>query len=929
MFAKAANSTPAVPSRNALRVLRQLAFAGSTVGSFCTLAVITYDSHRRVRVAEQIIENKRILHTSAPNYDATASAQRLATMMEAAEAGEFMGLASLKDRKPRRAGDAEVPLTENTNPTDPLRPRARSLPKWAQSGPRELSARRTPDRLDEIAARARNRVALAREAKEASEARAAGDIPLEDKVCDLLKEDREIEAATLFIKHTQPETDERVPVSLERQDLMRTLFVANCVKGNIFLARALFEHMEKVSEVDEEIWSTMMHLLAKEGHIESVGAIFERHQAKFTVPNYMLEVVLRCLLESRRLSGAKFLFYARIKHDAGGGLCGTYLDGLWKKTRKIDLINAEFHQILSALEELELRPTEKIFNPLVKAYTEAGNFEEAEALVADMAAKFGVKPGCRTFGLLVYSRALTCDWEAVMNGLHEMHELGFTTDHRQFARVFDRVLLEYYPVHSGPQILDFVMTCLNQFNIRPDRVLHRHILEALIERGDPSAISQITRLAEEHKWNTGFDQHDLIRTLEARRISMQGTPVGFWRMLQAAKKQYGMATSSRRLMGHSADYYSLEDGALRPNRKASETYPQTVNRLVDKRKSMAVHMPLHKRQEHYIHAGKFTKAIKDFNKANKSGHHIKAIHIKLAVIAKILNNGLGSLEDAQKTIKDEWHYWSRVPTIQNNPRFPQFVPIFFQQILQIERNSIREAALLKMALFEFYNICDDASHLNVKNHAAVSLARNLISQRRPRIASQVLMALYQSKWRKIYDFDQVLIKILLRAFANFGDARGVWWCLLTVISRKEIVLPEFVVEAKRLMPTLEGKLHDQSPGSEHSHNLAVLRKVLIVLEQKASGLGNWATIHSAPDLKAQGRAKPASRSLKEQKLLPSASVAEVARSFDEEMEMDFLVSRKPVQRSALGRIWDEHRMVTASRLQPEDPQYPHARSEAQ
>ncbi|KAJ5596967.1 hypothetical protein N7450_003425 [Penicillium hetheringtonii] len=109
MFANAANSTPAVPSRNALRVLRQLALAGSTVGGFCTVGVVTYDVHRRVRVAEQIIENKRTLRTSAPNYDATASAKRLAMMMEAAEAGEFLGLDSLKNKPPSAADRGHQP----------------------------------------------------------------------------------------------------------------------------------------------------------------------------------------------------------------------------------------------------------------------------------------------------------------------------------------------------------------------------------------------------------------------------------------------------------------------------------------------------------------------------------------------------------------------------------------------------------------------------------------------------------------------------------------------------------------------------------------------------------------------------------------------------------------------------------------------------
>lgn len=97
MISKRTSGTPAVPSRNALRLLRQLALAGSTVGGFCTVAALTYDVHRRVRVAERIVENKRTIQTSAPRYDATSAARRLARMMEAAEAGEYKGAESLRE----------------------------------------------------------------------------------------------------------------------------------------------------------------------------------------------------------------------------------------------------------------------------------------------------------------------------------------------------------------------------------------------------------------------------------------------------------------------------------------------------------------------------------------------------------------------------------------------------------------------------------------------------------------------------------------------------------------------------------------------------------------------------------------------------------------------------------------------------------------
>lgn len=920
MFANAANSTPVVPSRNALRVLRQLAFAGSTVGSFCGVAVITYDVHRRVRVAEQIIENKRTLHTSAPNYNATASAQRLAVMMEAAEAGEFMGLASLKNRKTTLTREKEESQSEEADVEPSPQHRARPTPRWFQPGPSHATAPPSPDNGTVMRMRAENRLALAREAREADAARAAGQLPLEDRIRDLIQEDREIEAAQVFMDNVP--AVKGVKLSEDRRVLMRRLFAANCMKGNIFIARSLFRHMEKLSELDSEIWSTMMHLLAKEGHVESVGAIFERHHAKLTVPVHLLEVIIRSLLESRRLTLAKYLFYARIKHDDNGGLCGAYLDGLWRKTRRIELLKTEFNKILIALADLDRGPTEKIFNPMVKAYIEAGDFEAAETLVAAMPSEFNVKPGCRTLGLVLYGKAIQCNWEGVMNGLQEMHDLGFTKDKKSFALVFDRVFLEYYPAHAGPQIFDFLMTCINEFKIRPDKILHRHILEAIVERCDSNCLKIITQMAEERKWNTGVEQYELIKILEARRVSMQDTPVGLWRMLQAAKQQYGSVASNRRLLGSSADNFSLREHVLQPiHRDADRSFPESMNNLV-KSKPVNRYMSLSKRQEHHIHAGNFSKAVASFQQASKSGHPIKPIHLQLTVIATLLEGGMSALKEAQKLIKSEWSYWSRIPKTQFTTRFPRFVPIFFQQILQIEHRQTRESTLLNMALFEFYKICDDTPLLNVKHHLSVAIARQLIMEGRSDSAIEVLTAVYMSSWRKSHGFDQVQLKILMRAFAMTGHLRGVWWCMMTILSRQEAVLYDFVVEAKRLLPLLEKQYPQQDSKSNEWQNMQQLNHVMVALEDKAAGRPHWKTVYACPETKQRRRAGLASQTGNGHDLLPSTSIESLVQSFDEEMEMDWLQNRTQVDFYTLQSLWDENRMVTERLVQPEEAEYP-------
>lgn len=919
MFANAANSTPAVPSRNALRVLRQLALAGSTVGGFCTVGVVTYDVHRRVRVAEQIIENKRTLRTSAPNYDATASAKRLAMMMEAAEAGEFLGLDSLKNKPPVRQ-------TEGTNPTQSQSP----LDSHEESHRQQFGSDKSSEigkygpfshsRSEQIKQQAVTRVALARGIEQIQQVSEDVDMKIETRIAQLISKDLEIEAGNVFLRHIHP--DAEMTMSSETRDVARQLFAANCMKGNTFLARTIFERMENLNMIDAQTWATMMHLLAKEGHIDSVGSIYERHQSVLHVPAYLLEVVLRCLLESRRMSSAKNLFFTRFRDDENGGLCGAFLDGLWRKTRNINLIVTEFRDILSKLANLERLPTEKVFNPLVKAFVENGQYEDAEALVADMPKVHDVQPGIRTLGLLLYARALSCDWEGVHAGLREIHRLGFTRDKRSFAYVFDRVFLEFYPGHSGREIVDFVVHCIETFDLAPDKVLHRHILEALVERGNADLIGQINRMAKDRQWNTGVDQDYFLGVLNARRVSMQDSPVGFWRMLQAAKIQYGQVASSRRLLGTGSSSYSLDRSVLYPiHQPADETFARTLNDLVQT-KPISNYVPLRKQMENHINGGRFDEALQAFRTAGYAGYVLKPNHIHLAVISSLLGRGRLGLADAQIIIKSEYPYWLKGPKIRTNPQFPLVPPIFFQQVLQLGDN-VSDSTLYKVALFEYYHLCQDTPNLTVKHHALASLSKRLMSTRQNRRAINILTAVYKSKWRKTHGFDQVLFKMLIRAFTHSKNVRGVWWCIMAVLARQEPVHRDFFVEVQRLMPYMEKICtRSESDNPDASRNIKVLHRLSSVLRHSMKGDEAWINRTPRPSSKSNSRTQVVSRSAEEQRNLPEGSLESMLEQFDEEMELDLLMSGNPHPEQRLKQVWGEYSLLTQDRWLPEDAEYP-------
>lgn len=923
MFAKTANATPAVPSRNALRTLRQLALAGGTLGGFCAVAAITYDAHRRVRVAEKIIENKRTLHSSAPYYDAKASARRLAAMMEAAEAGQFMGLDSLKNGEQQKIY-AETDVPEVSEP-------AHSSPVQPDFATRKLNLRIPPispfkyrsSNVDERGT-IQDQAALAWEA-ENEPAREEGELSTDERIREMVLQNKEIEASNLFLNLTPPRAGEFI--SAQRRELGCQLFVANCTKGNIYIARSLFERLEKWTYVDSELWGMMMHLLAKEGHVESVGRVYDKYWDRLDVPVHLLEIVLRCLLESRRLRSAKWLFYDRLKHDEGCGMCGAYLDGLWRKTHKSELMDREFRTILKSLIDMGRKPTEKVFNPLLKSFIEAGKFEDAETLVKDMPEKWGVQPGCRTLGLLAYGRAVMGDWDGVMTELREMHSLGLTQEKRNFAHVFDRVFLEYYPSHTGREIYDFLVGCINEFGIKPDNTLHRHILEALIDRGDAEMVKQISHMSETQRWDSGIDENDIVRILKARRVSMEQTPIGLWRMIQAARVHHGLVASSRRLMGTSAASYSLDRDVLAPiHLNAKENYSVSANMLLAKR-SVDVYIPLHKRMEQAIHAGRFVDALKAFRHANSNGHPIKSLHVQLAVIATILDGGRDALGEAKELIKGEWAYWHKMPSVRYTAPEPRFTPIFFQQLVQLKRARVRDITVYKLALFEFYNLCAEKPTLIAKHHVSAALAHRLIRRDQGGTAIAVLRAVYLSKWRKILGFDQVQLKLLLRAYAQARYARGVWWCLLTVLSRHEPISPDFRAEVRRAMPGLKKALHEMNGDVRYPHadNLRALKQASHAVEMKCKGDPYWSRFEVDLQLKSKMRAQRVIQDCTSQHVLrPGETLEKVITEFDEEIAFDLLLNGQYFTEDPkeLERTWDEMTLSFQTRIQPENTGYP-------
>ncbi|KAL4792377.1 squalene epoxidase-domain-containing protein [Aspergillus venezuelensis] len=907
-----AHGPPAAPSHNALRTLRRLALAGSTVGSFCAVAAITFDVHRRVTVAERIVESKRAIQTSAPRYDATSAARRLSRMMDAAEAGEFVSLEAWREEE-RKARKSRLGMESDSKPPNGKPPRAalkrngtqfetarpyaddvlsnevidfvtelereRIIPQ-RKDGYQIPSSRPPPPSLasQQIAQSPNWESATATEDSR-SELRSEEQPTLHEHMKALISQRKYIDAAQAFLD-AHPASIKGI--STERRELAVAAFYLNCRKGNVFVARSVFERLEDVDHVSPTMWKILIVTLAQRGCIESAASVFVRHRTEFHLPGILLDVVLRCLLESRRLTSAKWLILRNLSKDKDGGLCAAYLTGLWKKTRSIELLNLQFVKIVTMLRRLKKRLTAKHLNPMLKAYVESGKFAEAEAFVREMTTTHQIKPLCWTKGYIVYGKALQCDWTAVDEGLEEMHVLGLTKEKTDFTRVFDRIFLEYWPSHTSDQIRDFLYRHIDRFNVTPDDVLYQHILEALVEKGNENIVSEFVDMGRERGWEIKINVKEYMETLHRRRSALEKSPVGFWQMLKNAREDMMRSNASQQLIGYDRDAFAeilpqmLVDGAD----FQEQWRDRTLNEVTSPFRAADRYQKLQKAMAHYMHSGKMAAALESFQHAKDHGHHIKAPEAELALIATLLEHGL---VETQARLDDSW---------------AQLLPIFFRQIRTMDPAS--EAEALKMAIFRFYKLCWLRKDLVVKHHIAASTARRLISSGNPAMAIDLLVTVYTSKYGRLKSFDGVCMKMFLRAFAAKKHLFGIRWCILTALARGSALSSDFVVELERVLPIVRREVSLQKKRQE----LDWLDSALLAVRRKSQGSSKFKKIKGNPQLKKSLR-----RELKAQKswqsIWKNQFFKELVGKWDEEYELDRVMGRIDTDKDSILARWSE------------------------
>ncbi|OAX79453.1 hypothetical protein ACJ72_06228 [Emergomyces africanus] len=785
-----------VPSRNALRVLRQLALAGSTIGAIgglCTVGTITYDIHRRVQFAERIVESKRSLQTSCPNYTG-AGAATVAQMMEAAEAGEFLGLASFKKRSERRRHqladltDGSVAASDNMGPTvqEPgtltlghptnlssllvnlhTNPRTPRLSHQHFGNTKELFKSRLSIQLRPDLT---HPMSVPPGFREKYQNLSSSDPSL--AVQRLLDHHMLDEATLRFlrdVKNTSLKADEEA-----RNDIATHLLYTSLHRNRLHLAQKIFYWFEAEEKVNPALWEIMLLAMWKNGRFESLSTLYIKYAKAFELTPVLLRVVLKSLISSHRLSEAKSVLFKYIGHDADCGACGIYLGGLWSRTRSVVLIETQFWKLLDTLASCRISATEKLFDPLLAAYVEFGMSDKAGMLVKTMKETYSIPLKTRTLGLVAYGKAVNCDWDGVRATLARMHELGLSTkDPFRFTQMFHRVFLEFWIANSGDAIHQFVFDAINTYGLVLDKLLFDQIIKAFIQKGSVEMVEELLQTVKEKGWKLKLERPYFMELLQEARLSAKCSPAGLWRMFRATEQKYGYAATSRQVLGYDATSFPVDESEKKPNSQETAAMWRRAMSMPESSRHIRQFTPLHTQMMYFINAGKPELSLTSFQDAKKSGMVMKRLHLDLAVTASILLHG--DTRDA-KAVLHEFN------TLQapGKPVTSQF----FQAIMQT--SEMDEIEAVKMAVLNFYSIRQQKL-LPVKHHAASTVAARLLDIGNNASVLDLFRTINKSKYTAFAPFDPVAIKFIARAFYRTGNFKGVRWAIFTGLKRPSAV----------------------------------------------------------------------------------------------------------------------------------------------
>ncbi|KAI1943986.1 hypothetical protein LOZ66_000574 [Ophidiomyces ophidiicola] len=775
---------PSLCLRRAPGAVRRLALAGSTVGavgSVVTVGTITYEINRRIGSAECLLESKRSLSATCPNYNMQARRATLSRIVEAAESGEYLDTESIRPEYTREAANKEAPprmdeLDRNRETgTKRLSPRERNTLddslSWIQTlGSLKVERNvRTPPVGQPMIAED-NFTALLSELQSKEQAgnylntqvkrhnhdssdtnrsnrRHTKRSGTEESIQRLVDASKFMTAAQRFLTYIQPSPD----VSENAKDICFRLFNETINAGHFNLAYRLYEWMDFALTLSPESWEAMIHALGTQWKREEVVEVYLKHSETFEISKQLRPLVLTSLLHSLRLEDAKQFVFRFLKDDKLCSLCNVYILGLWKKTGDIELVKAQFDASSTMLRQNKIELSRPFFSGMLEALVEADDPKSIVHLIEDMKARYDHSPPGRLLSKMARQQALKFEWEEVFRILEKLHELH--NGSRYMLQTFHRVFLEFSAVHSGPKIRDFFFRGIENFGIIPDNIFFNHIARTYLQKGTTEMIVELIKTAEDGNWPVTLDKEKLLKLAESqhRRIS---TPPSIWEM----SRLFGRLHRGQRVPN--VNIREKPNNLLRGKPYDFQSRPSTFDYAV----------PLEEHLIYHIEQGSPGVAVGRFQEIRLLGRKVSTLELNLAVTAMILRDR--SILEAKHTLETDM---DALVTLDNTALLP-----FFKRILSYS-NDISEEEALALGISNFYDILvQEARPIN--NRVLVTTCASLIAENRPKDALRLMRFAcnHDNAPRKL---DAKTVRMVANASADIGHLGGIHWSIMAALRR--------------------------------------------------------------------------------------------------------------------------------------------------
>ncbi|KAI9832192.1 MAG: hypothetical protein M1819_004544 [Sarea resinae] len=805
-------SRPA-PSRGALRVLRQIAYAGSFVGSVGGGAVILEDRRRRICTAREVHENARRLKSSR-QYHGVALAEQFE------DNGGHPSERAMEMSWSKGADTSRGPLlpTEvnkayesigRTCSRRPLSKTERALPQRDAKEHDDHGRRQTNDHTgaDQYDHPPTSSAALATK-RQASHYRLVDTVkkylasqPQEDKspnaqVHRLLSKSKVRDATSLFLETYFKNGQAKVDHKAVR--LGSTISAATLWKKQYDQTERIFWQMQ-TDKISYDCWANLLQAYLMQKRYSSLLSLFDRFRDLFQASDLSYVPVTECLVAQSRFAEAEEL----LKSVASARwyrlqACYTILlGGTWRSSKDLERTLNLFKRMQTWSEEF--KPCLPLLNTLVRSCVEAGREEEAHAVLQSMTGKWGLQPNIRTYGHLILAKARRKEWEKVEEDLGNLRDSGVIGSSRSSSHILNSLVIDYTRQFPDREIEPFARRLIDTYGLVPDQSTSDILVRSLVKVGQGEAVKSWENYIQEKGLRLKIDPKVLGSALEwfckqdVNRSYLNGVKYSLGRnRITPSPKQRPIDKHETASCQNGAnetlsadDVAETRDSIARQNVIRRETVDRRrTESTVDNVCFDAARSPkivsqedtakLQLKMSQAIRTNVPAEAVRMYRTAITNGMIPSREVIETALEASIRADN-GSFDEAYELLRSARHLGVNIHAA--------LTPLFIHRLYRSKAAvKAHVGSDVKAAALDF---CQQAHvlHVRLTNHVVVSTASYLTRNGMPDEAVDLLSTVAKAPFFAHRPFDIVVMTVFFRAYAALDHhVQGMRWVVQMVLA---------------------------------------------------------------------------------------------------------------------------------------------------